>query len=207
MSLAAAFPFATAGGDDAPLEAMAEHVRALLCHVGEDPRREGLSRTPERVAASLAYLTGGYGRDVRDVAGDAVFAEEYSEMVLVRDIELYSLCEHHLLPFFGRAHVAYVPHGRVLGLSKLPRIVDVLARRLQVQERLTVQIAEAVEEVVDPLGVGVVVEASHLCMMMRGVQKQNSRTTTSSMRGVFMHDERTRQEFLSLVTTGRGGER
>jgi GTP cyclohydrolase I len=180
-------------------------IGRLLRRLGEDPDREGLLRTPERVARSLEFLTGGYAQDPREVVSDALFEEPYSEMVLVRDIELYSLCEHHMLPFFGKAHVAYVPDGRIVGLSKLPRVVDVLARRLQVQERLTTEIADTLVEVLSPQGVGVVVEASHLCMMMRGVQKQNSRTVTSSMRGVFLTDQRTRSEFLGLIgARGRG---
>jgi GTP cyclohydrolase I len=174
-------------------------VAALLCQVGEDLTREGLRHTPERVARSLTFLTSGYHADLNEVENGAVFAEPYSEMVLVKDIEVYSLCEHHLLPFFGKAHVAYVPDGRVIGLSKLPRLVEVFARRLQVQERLTTEIAEAVDEVLAPAGVGVIIEAVHLCMMMRGVQQQNSRTVTSSMRGVFLGDPRTREEFLALV--------
>jgi GTP cyclohydrolase I len=174
-------------------------VAALLCRMGEDLTREGLRNTPERVARSLDFLTSGYREDVHGVVNGAVFAEPYSEMVLVKDIELYSLCEHHLLPFFGKAHVAYIPDGRIIGLSKLPRLVEVFARRLQVQERLTTEIAEAVDEVLAPAGVGVIIEAVHLCMMMRGVQQQNSRTVTSSMRGVFLGDPRTREEFLALV--------
>jgi GTP cyclohydrolase IA len=174
-------------------------VADMLGLLGEDPAREGLLRTPQRVADSLRFLCGGYEQSVEDVVNGAVFAEQYSEMVLVKDIEVYSLCEHHMLPFFGKAHVAYVPDGRVVGLSKLPRIVEVFARRLQVQERLTTQVAEAIDEVLQPLGVAVVVEASHLCMMMRGIQKQNSSTVTSCMRGVFMHDERTRLEFMDLL--------
>ena len=184
---------------------MAQHVRALLRHLGEDPDRQGLLGTPDRVARSLRDLTCGYEMTAAEAVGDAVFAAEASEMVVVRDIEVYSLCEHHMLPFFGRAHVAYVPDRSIVGLSKLARLVDVFARRLQVQERLTVQIAEAVEEVIEPLGVGVVVEAAHLCMMMRGVQKQNSRTVTSSMRGVFLGDLRTREEFLALTRPGAVG--
>jgi GTP cyclohydrolase I len=176
-----------------------ELVAAVLCRLGEDLTREGLRHTPERVARSLEFLTRGYATDPADVVNGAVFAEDYSEMVLVKDIEVYSLCEHHLLPFFGKAHVAYVPDGRIIGLSKLPRLVDVFARRLQVQERLTTEIAEAIDEVLAPAGVGVIIEAMHLCMMMRGVQQQNSRTVTSSMRGVFLGDPRTRDEFLSLV--------
>jgi GTP cyclohydrolase IA len=186
-------------GDDAARAALAHHVRSLLTLVGEDPRREGLLRTPQRVADSLRFLTGGYEQSVEEVVNGAVFAEPYSEMVLVKDIEVYSLCEHHMLPFFGKAHVAYVPDGRIVGLSKLPRIVDVFARRLQVQERLTMQTAEAIEAALQPLGVAVVIEAAHLCMMMRGIQKQNSHTVTSTMRGVFMSDERTRAEFTDLL--------
>jgi GTP cyclohydrolase I len=174
-------------------------VSRTLEIIGEDPEREGLKKTPQRVANSLTWLTRGYDMDVRDVVGDAVFSETHSSMVMVRDIELYSLCEHHMLPFFGRAHIAYIPDGKIVGLSKLPRIVDMFARRLQVQERLTEQIAEAVQEVLAPKGVGVVIEAMHLCMMMRGVQKQNSQTVTSAVRGIFRNDARTREEFLSLA--------
>jgi len=174
-------------------------VHRMLELLGEDPARDGLLKTPQRVANSLTWLTHGYDVDVAEVVGDAVFEESNSSMVMVRDIELYSLCEHHLLPFFGRAHIAYIPDGRIVGLSKLPRIVDVFARRLQVQERLTEQIAQAVEDVLKPHGVGVVVEAYHLCMMMRGVQKQNSQTVTSAVRGLFRSDPRTREEFLSLA--------
>jgi GTP cyclohydrolase I len=178
---------------------LAGNVADLIDLLGEDLTREGLQRTPHRVAASLRFLTSGYRQSLEDVVGHAVFAEPYSEMVLVKDIEVYSLCEHHLLPFFGKAHIAYIPDGRIVGLSKLPRIVDVFARRLQVQERLTTQIAEAIDEVLQPLGVAVVVEAAHLCMMMRGIQKQNSQTLTSTMRGCFLRDERTRNEFMELL--------
>jgi GTP cyclohydrolase I len=181
---------------DTPL---APHVRALLAGIGEDPERQGLVKTPERVEASLRWLTRGYGLTVEDAVGDALFEEEHESMILVRDIEFYSLCEHHLLPFFGVAHVAYIPDRRILGLSKLPRIVDVFARRLQVQERLTDQVANAIMEVVAPRGVGVVLEASHLCMMMRGVEKQRSRTVTSALRGIFTSDPKTRAEFLRLA--------
>ena len=186
-----------------PRQIEASHlVQQLLRYIGEDPRREGLVDTPARVVRSLEFLTQGYEEDLEDVVNGAVFAEQASEMVIVRGIEVYSLCEHHLLPFFGRAHVAYVPDGRVVGLSKLARIVDLYARRLQVQERLTTQICEAVDSVLTPLGVAVVIEASHLCTMMRGVGKQHSDTLTSSMRGVFLNDDRTRAEFMQLI---RGG--
>lgn len=174
-------------------------VRKLLEELGEDPEREGLLRTPHRVWESLSFLTEGYDRDVQDVVGEALFEEPYDEMVTVRDIEVYSLCEHHMLPFFGTCHIAYIPDGRVVGLSKLPRVVDLFSHRLQVQERLTAQIAEALEDVLKPRGVGVVIEASHLCMMMRGVEKQGARTTTSAMRGLFKTDPRTRSEFLELI--------
>ncbi len=178
---------------------LAPEVRSILVGLGEDPDRPGLAKTPERVEASLRWLTSGYGRTVEDAVGDALFEEEHDSMILVRDIEFYSLCEHHLLPFFGVAHVAYIPNGRILGLSKLPRIVDVFARRLQVQERLTDQVANAIMDVVTPRGVGVVLEASHLCMMMRGVEKQRSRTVTSALRGIFTSDSKTRAEFLRLA--------
>jgi GTP cyclohydrolase IA len=177
----------------------AELVRAQLALLGEDPDREGLQRTPLRVEKAMAFLTRGYSERLDDIVGDAIFNENHHNMVMVRDIEMYSLCEHHLLPFFGKAHVGYIPDGRIVGLSKLPRIVDHFARRLQVQERLTEQIAAAVEFVLEPLGVGVVIEADHLCMMMRGVEKQNSKTITSALRGVFRDDARTRDEFLSLA--------
>jgi GTP cyclohydrolase I len=179
-----------------PLEAL---IREELGHLGEDPDRQGLRQTPERVASSLRWLTRGYEMSVEEAVNGAVFEDEHDSMVLVKDIELYSLCEHHMLPFFGKAHVAYIPDGRILGLSKIPRLVEVFARRLQVQERLTEQIAEAVEEALSPRGVGVVVEAYHLCMMMRGVEKQNSKTITSAVRGNFRSDQRTREEFLRLV--------
>jgi GTP cyclohydrolase I len=174
-------------------------IRDLLSAVGEQPDREGLRDTPERVRKSLGFLTDGYGRSPREVLGTAIFEEEYDEMVLVKDIELYSLCEHHMLPFFGKAHIAYVPNGRIVGLSKLPRLVDLFSRRLQVQERLTTQIAEALWDLLEPRGVGVVIEASHLCMMMRGVQKQNSQTVTSCLLGCFKDSQQTRSEFLDLV--------
>ena len=182
-----------------PIDPIAGTIRELLAELGEDPDREALLRTPARVAESLRFLTQGYGVDVRDVIRDAVYAEPYEEMVLVRDVEVYSLCEHHMLPFYGRAHIAYMPRGRIVGLSKLPRVVDVFARRLQVQERLTTQIAEALDEALHPYGVAVVIEAFHLCMMMRGVQKQNSQTVTSALTGVFRSDPKTRSEFLELI--------
>ena len=175
----------------------------LLKRIGEDPTRDGLQQTPKRMEKSMAFLTKGYGESVAEVLHGALFDVDYDEMVIVRDIEFYSLCEHHLLPFFGRAHVAYLPAGKVVGLSKIPRIVDVFARRLQVQERLTQQIAEAIEDAVHPQGVGVVLEAQHLCMMMRGVEKQSSATVTSSLRGVFKTQLQTRNEFLSLVRAER----
>ena len=177
-------------------------VRAQLAIIGEDTTRDGLLKTPRRVTHAMRFLTRGTGEELAALVGNALFDEEHRNMVMVRDIELYSLCEHHLLPFFGRAHLAYIPNGRIVGLSKLPRIVDYFARRLQVQERLTDEIASAVEEMLSPVGVGVVIEASHLCMMMRGVEKQNSRTITSALRGVFRDDARTREEFLSLAHAG-----
>ncbi|CAN5250625.1 GTP cyclohydrolase I FolE [soil metagenome] len=179
-------------------------IRRQLELIGEDPGREGLLRTPARVARSLTWLTQGYEMDMRDVVGDALFDDPHDNMIMVRDIELYSMCEHHLIPFYGRAHIAYIPDGRIVGLSKLPRVVDVFARRLQVQERLTEQIAQALTDILEPKGVGVVVEAYHLCMMMRGVQKQNSRTITSALRGAFRDDAKTRDEFLRLAHYGNG---
>ena len=183
---------------------MQDLITQLLARLGEDPQREGLLKTPDRVARSFEYLTSGYRTKVEDIVNGALFTVDYNEMVIVRDIDFYSLCEHHLLPFFGKCHVAYVPDGKVIGLSKIPRLVDVFARRLQVQERLTSQIAETLRHAVAPLGVAVVVEATHLCMAMRGVSKQNSVTTTSSMLGVFHEDARTRQEFLKLIQSRRG---
>ena len=180
----------------------ARMVHAQLGMLGEDPTREGLARTPVRVARAMRWLTRGYTLDAASVVGNAVFESESENMIMVRDIELYSLCEHHMLPFFGRAHVAYIPDRKIVGLSKLPRIVEVFARRLQVQERLTEEIACAVDEILKPKGVGVVVEAAHLCMMMRGVEKQASKTITSALRGVFRSDARTRDEFLRLAHNG-----
>lgn len=180
-------------------DSFVDHIREMLEALGEDPNRPGLQRTPERVEKSLRWLTQGYHQTLEGVIGQAVFEEPHESMIMVRDIELYSMCEHHMLPFFGRAHVAYIPNGKIIGLSKLPRIVDMFAHRLQLQERLTDQVAEAIMEVLDPRGVGVVIEASHLCMMMRGVEKQNSKTVTSAVRGVFRDDIKTREEFLRLV--------
>jgi GTP cyclohydrolase I len=171
--------------------------------IGEDPKREGLLKTPQRVASSMKFLTQGYDSSAEEVVGKGIFKEAHDNMIMVRDIELYSLCEHHMLPFFGKAHVAYIPNGKIVGLSKIPRIVDVYARRLQVQERLTEQIAEGLCRVLNPSGVGVVIEAYHLCMMMRGVQKQNSKTITSALRGAFREDPKTRDEFLRLAHNGR----
>lgn len=174
-------------------------IRRQLELIGEDPDREGLLKTPSRVAKAMAWMTRGYELNAKDVIGDALFEESHENMVMVRDIEMYSMCEHHMLPFFGKVHIAYIPNGRIVGLSKLPRIVEVFARRLQVQERLGEQIANAVDEELQPRGVGVVIEAVHLCMMMRGVEKQNSRTITSSLRGLFRDDAKTRSEFLRLA--------
>lgn len=178
---------------------IAENVFSILEQLGEDPARQGLLKTPERVAKAYSYITQGYEQDARKILRSAMFDEDYSEMVLVKDIELYSLCEHHMLPFFGKAHIAYIPNGKIVGLSKLPRIVDVFARRLQVQERLTIEIRDAIQETLDPMGVAVVIEAQHLCMQMRGVSKQNSVTTTSAFSGSFLEDSRTRKEFISLI--------
>jgi len=176
-----------------------DHVRAVLAAIGEDPAREGLEKTPERVEKAFRFLTQGYSQDVGALLNGALFTVNYDEMVIIKDIDVFSMCEHHLLPFFGRAHVAYIPKGKVIGLSKIPRLVDAFARRLQVQERLTVQVAEAIQQHVKPRGVGVVIEAMHLCMIMRGVEKQNSVAVTSCMLGGFRDKLQTREEFLSLI--------
>ena len=178
---------------------MQELIRKLLADLGEDPAREGLRDTPKRVEKAYRFLTSGYDADIDQVLNNALFTVDYTEMVIVKDIDFYSLCEHHLLPFFGRCHIAYIPKGRVIGLSKIPRLVEVFARRLQIQERMTNQIAETIREKIDPLGVAVVCEGTHLCMSMRGVEKQNSVAVTSAMLGVFQHDARTRMEFLDLI--------
>ncbi len=175
------------------------HYDDILKQIGEDPKREGLKQTPERVAKALQYLTHGYDLDPAGILKGAIFHEKYSQMVIVKDIEVYSLCEHHMLPFFGKAHVAYIPNGRIVGLSKIPRVVDAFARRLQVQERLTDQIRDCIHDALKPLGVAVVMECDHLCMRMRGVQKQNSVTTTSAFTGVFLNSDRTRKEFIELI--------
>jgi GTP cyclohydrolase IA len=193
-------------GELPPLPAsreLAEMVRNILTELGEEPERDGLQATPERVARSLAFLTMGYRIDPQTVVGDALFEAEYDEMVVLPDIEVYSLCEHHMLPFFGRCHIGYLPGAKIVGLSKLARLADVYARRLQVQERLTTDIATAINDILEPRGVGVVIEAQHLCMMMRGVEKQNSRAVTSCMLGRFRTDEKTRLEFLSLIGKNR----
>ena len=182
-----------------------ELYREILVRIGEDPTRDGLADTPERMEKSMAFLTRGYSMDVNAVIHDALFDVDYDEMVVVKDVEFFSLCEHHLLPFFGKAHIAYLPDGKVIGLSKIPRVVDVFARRLQVQERLTTEIADAIADAVNPQGVAVILEARHLCMMMRGVEKQHSATVTSAMRGVFKTQLQTRNEFLSLVRRNGDG--
>ena len=178
---------------------IAGHVREILSLLGEDPDREGLLKTPERVAKAMQYLTQGYAQDGEVIIRSALFDEEYSQMVIVKDIELYSLCEHHMLPFIGKAHVAYIPDGKITGLSKIARVVDAYAKRLQVQERLTVQIRDSIQDALNPLGVAVVIEAMHTCMKIRGVEKSNSLTTTSAFSGVFLKDARTRNEFLNLI--------
>jgi GTP cyclohydrolase IA len=186
--------------DEETTDAIAHNYHEIIEKLGEDPSREGLLKTPHRAAKAMQFLTSGYEQDAHQVLTSALFKEDYNEMVLVKDIELYSLCEHHLLPFYGKAHIAYIPNGYVVGLSKLPRIVDIFARRLQVQERLTQEIVDAIWEILKPHGVAVVIEASHMCMMMRGVQKQNSSTTTSAFKGAFKNVE-TRTEFLNLVNS------
>ena len=182
-----------------PSDSLAPLVQTMLREIGEDPEREGLLRTPARVADAMRFLTQGYSQDLEALVNGAVFEEQVDELVVVKDIELYSLCEHHMVPFFGKCHVGYLPRGKIIGLSKIPRLVDVFARRLQVQERLTNQIASALFTILAPRGVGVVIEAQHLCMMMRGVEKQNSRAVTSSLLGTFRSDARTRAEFLDFV--------
>ncbi len=182
----------------------ADLVHEMLLRLGEDPEREGLLRTPERVERALEYLTRGYHEDPESMLKSALFTVNYDEMVIVKDIEMFSLCEHHMLPFFGKVHVAYLPKGKVIGLSKIPRLVEMFSRRLQVQERLTTQIAETIYRVIEPQGVGVVIEARHLCMMMRGVEKQHSAAVTSSMLGVFREEQQTREEFLSLIRAKAG---
>ncbi len=187
---------------DAKLETITSSIRHLITQIGEDPKREGLQKTPERYAKALDYLTSGYNICPKTVLNDAIFHEQYDEMVVVKDIEIYSLCEHHMLPFFGRAHIAYIPDGKIVGLSKVPRMVDVFCRRLQVQERLTTEIAATLDELLKPKGVAVVIEARHLCMMMRGVEKQSASMVTSSMYGDFRKNDSTRKEFLSLIKFG-----
>ena len=186
--------------DEARTEALKEHYAAVLRLLGEDPAREGLVKTPERVAKAMAFLTKGYAENPLEILRSAMFREEYRQMVLVKEIELYSLCEHHMLPFYGKAHVAYIPDGYITGLSKIARVVECFARRLQVQERLTVQIRDCIQEALHPLGVAVVIEASHMCMQMRGVEKQGSATTTSAFTGIFLKDHRTREEFMTLIS-------
>jgi len=186
--------------DDVLTERMKVDYLNILNGLGEDADREGLLKTPERASKAMQFLTQGYGQDAAEILRSAMFREDYSEMVLVKDIEVYSLCEHHILPFFGKAHVAYIPNGHIVGLSKIPRVVDVFARRLQVQERLTIEVRDVIQETLNPLGVAVVIEAHHMCMMMRGVQKQNSLTTTSAFTGQFLKNE-TRSEFLRLISS------
>jgi GTP cyclohydrolase IA len=180
---------------------MEQLITDLLKEIGEDPGREGLLKTPERVASAYEFLTRGYHLDIKDVLNEAIFTEKYDEMVIVKNIDFYSMCEHHMLPFYGKVHVAYIPNGKIIGLSKIPRIVDVFSRRLQVQERMTQQIAETIAEYIQPEGVAVVSEAFHMCMMMRGVEKQNSSATASAMLGVFKEDSKTRNEFINLIGT------
>ena len=182
------------------IEKLAYHYREILALLGEDPEREGLIKTPERVAKAMSFVTKGYTQDPIEIINSAIFREEYQQMVLVKDIELFSMCEHHMMPFVGKAHVAYIPNGRITGLSKIARVVECYARRLQVQERLTVQIRDCIQKALDPIGVAVVIEASHMCMQMRGVEKLGSATTTSAFTGIFLKDTRTREEFLTLIS-------
>lgn len=186
---------------EAVVEELKGHVKEILRLLGEDPSREGLIKTPERVAKAWSYITKGYDEDPIAILKSAIFKEEYKQMVLVKDIEIFSVCEHHMLPFIGKAHVAYIPNGYITGLSKIARVVECFARRLQVQERLTVQIRDAIQEALNPMGVAVVIEASHTCMQMRGIEKQGSATTTSAFTGIFLSDPRTREEFMSLIST------
>jgi GTP cyclohydrolase I len=189
--------------DEAAIEKMRVAFTEVITQCGENPNREGLLKTPERAAKAMQFLTHGYDLDPKAILESALFNEEYSEMVLVKDIEVYSLCEHHMLPFFGKAHIAYIPNGKIVGLSKIPRVVDAFARRLQVQERLTLEIRDCIQETLNPLGVAVVLECNHMCMQMRGVQKQNSSTTSSAFTGVFLSNDNTRQEFMHLVNSSR----
>jgi GTP cyclohydrolase I len=182
-----------------------ELIRELLVHLGEDPTRDGLQNTPARVQRAFEFLTKGYKEDAEAILNSALFTVSYDEMVIIKDVEMFSLCEHHMLPFFGKVHVAYIPNGKVIGLSKIPRLIESFSRRLQVQERLTTQIAEAIQSAVDPIGVGVVIEARHLCMMMRGVEKQHSSAVTSAMLGAFRTSQKTREEFLTLIRTRNNG--
>ena len=186
--------------DSEKIEKLTAHYREIIGLLGEDPAREGLLKTPERVAKAMAFLTKGYAEDPTQIIRSAIFREEYKQMVLVKDIELYSLCEHHMLPFYGKAHVAYSPNGYITGLSKIARVVECFARRLQVQERLTVEIRDCIQAALNPMGVAVVIEASHMCMQMRGVEKQGSATTTSAFTGIFLSDHRTREEFMTLIS-------
>lgn len=185
--------------NDKVTEILSKNFKAVIDQLGEDTEREGLLKTPERVAKAMQFLTQGYDQNPDEIMGQAIFHEEYSEMVIVKDIEVYSLCEHHMLPFFGKAHIAYIPNGKIVGLSKIPRVVDAYSRRLQVQERLTIEIRDCVQRTLAPKGVAVVIEASHMCMQMRGVQKQNSVTTSSAFTGLFLSNESTRKEFINLI--------
>ena len=186
--------------NESKIDEMSKHYSSIISNLGEDVEREGLKKTPERVAKAMQFLTHGYDLNPAEILKSAMFAEDYRQMVIVKDIEVFSMCEHHMLPFFGKAHVAYIPNGHIVGLSKIPRIIDAFARRLQVQERLTTQIRDCIQDTLNPLGVAVVIEAQHLCMQMRGVQKQNSVTTTSAFTGEFLHDK-TRSEFINLISS------